>query len=272
MYIVDSQIHLWKNPCGPVHHRSEPLGPEEAIAEMNQAGIARAINCPPIWDPDAMSLAATAATTYPDRISTMGWFQLTPTADERLVDACMSQPGMVGLRFAVLDAQQQTWLADGKLDWLWRAASDRDIPVALAVPQKLPLIAKLARAFPQLRIAVDHLGAGGIGKVPEVLAHIDSLAELASLANVSVKLSASPGYATDAYPFASVFPYLRRLFDAYGPERLFWGTDISRMPCSWAQCVSMFTEEIPWLKGEALEELMGKAICRWLGWTLPLVQ
>ena len=37
------------------------------------------------------------------------------------------------------------------------------------------------------------------------------------------------------------------LYDVFGPERMFWGTDITRMPCSWRQCVTMFTEALPWL-------------------------
>ena len=41
--------------------------------------------------------------------------------------------------------------------------------------------------------------------------------------------------------------YLRQIFDAFGPARMFWGTDITKMPCSWRQCVTMFTEELPWL-------------------------
>ena len=39
----------------------------------------------------------------------------------------------------------------------------------------------------------------------------------------------------------------------------FWGTDITRMPASWKQCVTMFTEEMPWLKGRDLELVMGRA-------------
>ena len=61
-------------------------------------------------------------------------------------------------------------------------------------------------------------------------------------------------------------PYLRQIFDAFGPDRTFWGTDISKMPCSWRQCVTMFTEELPWLKGNDLEKVMGMAVCAWWGW------
>jgi len=52
------------------------------------------------------------------------------------------------------------------------------------------------------------------------------------------------GYAEDAYPFRSFHEHLHRRFDAFGPERMFWGTDITRMPCSWRQCVTVFTEEL----------------------------
>jgi len=28
----------------------------------------------------------------------------------------------------------------------------------------------------------------------------------------------------------------------------------------------MFTEEMPWLKGDDLEGIMGRGICEWIGW------
>ena len=59
---------------------------------------------------------------------------------------------------------------------------------------------------------------------------------------------------------------LHRIFDAFGPKRMFWGTDITRMPCSYRQCVTFFTEELPWLKGRDLEDVMGRSLCEWIGW------
>jgi hypothetical protein len=78
--------------------------------------------------------------------------------------------------------------------------------------------------------------------------------------------------AEDEYPFRSLHPHLQRCFDAFGPERMFWGTDITRMQCYWRQCVTLFTEELPWLKGRDLELVMGKALCNWLGWPLSAGQ
>jgi hypothetical protein len=30
----------------------------------------------------------------------------------------------------------------------------------------------------------------------------------------------------------------------------------------------MFTEEMPWLKGDDLEWVMGRGICDWIGWRM----
>ena len=59
---------------------------------------------------------------------------------------------------------------------------------------------------------------------------------------------------------------LRRIFEAFGPHRFFWGTDITKMPCSWRECVTLFTEQLPWLSGDDLQLVMGEALCEWLGW------
>jgi hypothetical protein len=47
---------------------------------------------------------------------------------------------------------------------------------------------------------------------------------------------------------------------------MFWGTDWTRLPCSYRQAVTMFTEELPWLEGADLEGVMGRGVSRWLGW------
>jgi hypothetical protein len=69
---------------------------------------------------------------------------------------------------------------------------------------------------------------------------------------VAVKLSGAPSYSSDVYPYRNVHQYIKRIVDAFGPQRSFWGTDVTRMPCNYHQCVTMYTEEMPWLKGDDL--------------------
>jgi predicted TIM-barrel fold metal-dependent hydrolase len=89
---------------------------------------------------------------------------------------------------------------------------------------------------------------------------------LAKYPNVAVKLSGAPSYSSHAYPYRNIHRFIRRIFDAFGAYRCFWGTDVTRMPCTYRQCVTMFTEEMHWLAGRDLELVMGGAIARWLSW------
>ena len=104
-------------------------------------------------------------------------------------------------------------------------------------------------------------------KDADAIEHLDELLALARLPNVAVKATGAPAYSTQPYPFRNLHDPLHRIFDAFGPDRFFWGTDITRMPCSYRQCVTFFTEELPWLRnGQDLEKVMGRGLARWIGW------
>ena len=77
------------------------------------------------------------------------------------------------------------------------------------------------------------------------------------------------GEVSKAYPWRNIHGYIEQIFDAFGPHRSFWGTDITRMPCSYRQCVTMFTEELSFLSGTDKELVMGRALCAWIDWKLP---
>lgn len=42
------------------------------------------------------------------------------------------------------------------------------------------------------------------------------------------------------------------------PKRMFWGTDLAGLNCTYRQAVTLFTEEIPWLTQEYKEWIMGR--------------
>ena len=75
--------------------------------------------------------------------------------------------------------------------------------------------------------------------------------------NVAAKASALPRYSSEAYPYRRLHPCLERVFDAFGPHRFFWGTDMTGIPCTYRQAVTLFTEELPWLRGADRDLVMG---------------
>jgi predicted TIM-barrel fold metal-dependent hydrolase len=132
-----------------------------------------------------------------------------------------------------------------------------------------PLFAPIAERHPRLVLIIDHMGissqASRTGKMAEA---VEQSAALAKYPNVSVKLSSVPLFSSEPYPFRDMSPYIRRLFEAYGPRRCHWGTDVtnSYAKATYRQRVTHFTEELDFLSEDDKDWIMGQAILERLGW------
>ena len=274
MQIVDAQIHTWGTglPSNRSHWQITHFTPEEAIALMDEGGVDAAVIHPPGWDPNSTAMALQAVQDYPGRFAIMGALPLDRSDSRVRIAHWRDQPGMLGLRYGFLSDPARQWLKDGTIDWLWAEAEKAGVPIATLATDSLTDIAGIAQRHPALRLTIDHLGGrGGTTTLKDAAAmtHIPELLALAKFPNVAVKATGAPGYSTEAYPFPGMHTYLRQIYDAFGPHRMFWGTDISKMPCSWHQCVTMFTEELRWLTDQDKRLIMGEALCAWWGWARP---
>lgn len=275
MLIVDSQVHVWAadRPDRPWHperahmaHRPTPFVVEDLQIAMVEAGVDRVVIVPPSWEGDRNDLAIEAARKEPDRFAIMGRLPLSPPPDETLLAGWKKQPGMLGMRFTFHTPTLKKALDDGTADWLWPAAEKHGIPLMVLPPGSLPTIGRIAERHPGLKLVIDHMAIPSGFKDEAAFAHLPELLALAKRPNVAVKASGLPGNSSHAYPYRNLQDPIRRTIDAFGPERVFWGTDLTRMPIPYKQCVAHFSEELPFLTGAAKEQVMGRAICAWLGW------
>jgi L-fuconolactonase len=240
-----------------------------ALAGMKEAGVDRAVIVPPSWEGDRNDVALEAARLHPDRFAVMGRLPLEKPESRTLVDGWKSQPGMLGMRFTFNTEQQRPWLTDGTADWLWPTAARAGIPMMMLVSGQLPAVDRIAEHHPGLKLIVDHMGLRSGTKGDQAFAGLPELCRLARRPNVAVKASALPCYSVEAYPFRDVHGHIRRVYDAFGPRRTFWGTDWTRLPCPWREAVTVFTEELSWLSSSDKEWVMGRGLCEWLGWPTP---
>jgi predicted TIM-barrel fold metal-dependent hydrolase len=273
--IVDAQVHLWKAESpdwpwipGMKPQMPEPFTIEKLVPLMDEAGVDRAVIVPPSWPGDRNDYGLEAAKRYPGRFAVMGRIPLKDPQSAALLPKWKDQPGMLGVRVTFL-GPAAAWLTDGTADWFWPAAEKAGLPVMFLTPGRSAALARVAERHPQLTLIADHMGViGAVVKEGKLADAIDQTVALAKYPNVSVKLSAAPNNSTEAYPFADFTPHIKRLVDAYGPQRCYWGTDLTNGfdRATYRQRITHFTEELAFLSEEDKDWIMGRGILARLGW------
>jgi len=274
MLIADAQVHVWaantpERPWAPGTrpHRTAPLTSEDLLREMNAAGVDRVVIVPPSLDGNRNDLSVAAAHAHPDRFAVMGKIDVKhPNAPERLAQ-WRTQPGMLGLRFNFKRAPQT--LNSGDADWVWGAAQEAGVPIYVGVShENVHVFDAIAERHPRLRLIFDHLALASGVKDEVAFRDLDKLLVTARRPNIAVKVSALPCYTDAPYPYRNLHTHVRRVYDVFGPQRMMWGSDLSRLRGSYRECMTMFTEEMQWLSANDLEWIMGRSLCEWLGWPM----
>lgn len=273
--IVDSQVHIWQGNTpehpwvpGSTAQMPEPFTIEKLIAAMDEAGVDRAVIVPPSWVGDRLDYALEAAKRYPQRLGVMGRLPLKIPQSPDDLARWRAQPGMLGIRLTFL-GPAAGMLTDGSTDWLWPAAERAGVPIMFLTAGTLPSFGTVAERHPKLTLIIDHMGISSQvvaqKKVPEA---VEAAAALAKYPNVSVKLSAAPAYSSESYPFKDMHGHIQRLFDAYGPQRSYWGSDVTQgfAKASYQERIAHFLQELKFLSEDDKDWVMGRAILARLNW------
>lgn len=271
--IVDAQAHLWKAESedwkwvpGRKPQLPDPFTIEKLVALMDEGGVDRAVIVPPSWPGDRNDYALEAARRYPDRFAVMGRIALEKPESAALLPKWKEQPGMKGIRLT-FQREQAAMLQHA--DWVFPAAEKAGVPIMFFAPGNIPKFAGIAERHPALTLIIDHMSlTAEIAKEARIAPAIDEVVKLAKYPNVSVKVSSAVNFSKDPYPFRDMTDHIKRCFDAYGPRRCCWGTDLtnSLAKATYRQRITHFTEELPFLTEDDKDWVMGKAILARLNW------
>jgi predicted TIM-barrel fold metal-dependent hydrolase len=291
MAIIDAQVHTWDRESAQYPwagdlgtpqrtvmvraHFSEHLFPMDAlIAAMDDAGVDAGIaTVPSIFGFDN-SYALDAMKAHPDRLAVVALVDPNAPDMEERVRALGATPGVLGIRIMIFTDPLLASVQGGPHRRLIAALQRHGVPLFLYPPRYLGHVAALARDFPDLRIVLDHLGfpqppvnVSGADKDRPMFEGWEHLIGLARHANVAIKVSAFPSMSGEKFPYRDLWPRLHQLIGVFGVERLFWGTDFTRV----ASLLS-YAEGVNWIPAcEGLSpadkaSLMGGAVRRYFGW------
>jgi predicted TIM-barrel fold metal-dependent hydrolase len=264
--ITDAQVHVWERVAIPGReHRKPPMAAHELMLEMTRAGVRRAILIPPSWAGDGNELVVEASKLQPRSFAVIGRLAFEDPAFRATLEQWSPQNGMLGFRLLFNTPEYVEILRGGTMDWVWPVAERNQIPLMILAHDSNDVLKRIAMGHPRLRLVIDHLGmTRGVSGL-EFREGIERLLTLASVPNIAVKATALPLYSECDYPHVDVLEQIRRVIDAFSADRVFWGTDLTRLRCSYRQAVEMMSH-LEWKNEDEVELVMGNAILSWLGW------
>jgi predicted TIM-barrel fold metal-dependent hydrolase len=138
----------------------------------------------------------------------------------------MKEHRFSGMRFSpIYYLGKEEWMNGPAHHKLWQKAGELGaiFNYFISTPQ-LPRLEEMVAKYPKVRVVVDHLARIDL-KAEDPLPEFQKLLHLAKYPNIWAKVTelsvVSP---SGKHPYQDTFPWVRRLYDAFGPDRLIWGT------------------------------------------------
>jgi predicted TIM-barrel fold metal-dependent hydrolase len=277
MLVSDVQVHLWEpespdKPWPPFSrkpHKPNGFLVDEMLKQMKTAGVDRAVIVPPTWTGDSNDYALGIAAKYPEKFAVVGRFNAKAPDASAQLDNWLKQPHMLGVRMSFHVKPYSDWLDDGSLDWFWAKCERLGIPVMALVPGMVRKLKPVVERHPNLKVLIPHMACLLDKRGAEAFRDLDDLNALAKHPNVVVNVSSAPCFSNEPYPFRDLHGFMRRIYDAFGPRRMLWGADLSRLTSSYRECVEMFSRGLDFLSTTDKEWIMGKAMAEALNWPEP---
>jgi predicted TIM-barrel fold metal-dependent hydrolase len=163
------------------------------------------------------------AKNMPGRFSIVGMVDDTiPHPDTTMKD--LLPHGVRGLRITPR-IRGEKWLEGPGMAALWKAGAETGQAMCCLIDAAdIPQVAAMCGKFPDTPVVIDHFARIGVdGTIRD--ADLASLCGLAKHNKVHVKLSAFYALGKKQPPHEELLPMIRRVLDAFGPERCMWASD-----------------------------------------------
>lgn len=199
----------------------------------------------------------------------VGWADVTaPDLRTRLAGlaAALGGTSLVGIRHLVQDEPDPRWLCRRDVRRGLAALADAGLAFDLLIrPHQLPAAVETAAELSQLRFVLDHGGkpdiaAGGLEP------WASDIADLSLMPNVAVKLSGLVTEADhDAWTVEQLRPYADVLIEAFGPDRIMFGSDwpVCLLATSYEVWVATATALMAGLTEAERQQIFGATAARW---------
>jgi predicted TIM-barrel fold metal-dependent hydrolase len=240
--IIDAHVHVWTSdveryPLAPGFTRENLWFPSYTIEELLKVseplGVRRINLVQMTWYGLDHSYILDIIARDPKRFVGTGVIPgvvdvALPPADQTMV--ALSKRGVYAFRVRtkltrppVGDGTQ--WLDHPGYEKMFAAGAKHNLALSFLMgPADLPEIDRMCARFPDTPVILDHLASiAGKGSPPEN--EIQNFCRMARHKRVMVKIGAFYALGQRKPPYLDMLPLVRRVVEAFGPERCMWESD-----------------------------------------------
>jgi predicted TIM-barrel fold metal-dependent hydrolase len=252
--IIDPHVHVWTHdPRYPwaketTHPPAHDATPQMLLDLMRANGVAKTVIIQVIhyrWD---NSYLADVLKQYPGCFKGVARVNPQDPAAPDHLSQLVAQ-GFVGVRISPAGDEPGDWIRGPLMEPLWARCRDEKASLSVLTPiTRIPDVAALIEKFPDLDVVIDHMADCPPDR-PELLKH---LLALKRYPRVFVKVSHTWSLSRQPYPYPDCQAQVKRLYDAFGPQRLMWGTDwpLVEAYCGYGKALAIIRDEMPFLNAE----------------------
>jgi predicted TIM-barrel fold metal-dependent hydrolase len=269
--ILDPHVHVWKHdPQYPfaegAHVPDRDAAPETLLELMKANGVSKTVIIQVIHYRYDNRFLADVLKLYP------GTFQgvcrvdpLDPAAPDHL--SRLTGQGFRGVRLSPAANASGDWFRGPLMPPLWKRCHELKVPMTVLAPiARMPEVGALLEKLPDLAVVIDHMADCPVDQPAE----LEKLIVLKRYPNLFVKISHTWSLSKQPYPWRDAQEHVKRLHQAFGPQRLMWATDwpiIEQSHATYAQALTVVRDEMKFLNADDLSWMLSKTIER--VWPFP---
>ena len=233
MKYIDAHVHVWTDqfdryPIYPPHQKSDmnpkTFYPRELLAHAEPSGVNRIVLIQMSYYQFDNTYMLDVMQEYPgvfSGIAIVDWEAKRP--DQTMLQ--LAERGVRGFRIYPTDTPIENWLNHPGFERMFAAGAAHNLAICpLINPDALPALSVQCERFSETPVIIDHLSRIGADQ-PICEEHIDQLCAIAKYPNVMAKVSAFYALGKKAPPYDDLEPLIRRVYEAFGSERLMWASD-----------------------------------------------
>ena len=229
--MIDAHQHVWslgKHGCAWPTAADGPIFRDYSLDDFERVAVPLGIDWTVLVQSQENELDTAwllDLASHEERVAgVVGWTELGSARAPARIAALAMHPKLVGLRPMVQD-REPGWYDLPPLQPGFAAMVEQGLALdALVRVNHLAALKRLARAFPDLRIVINHAAKPAIDSARGFDAWRRAMAPLADRPNVSCKLS---GLLTErgSAPAEAIAPYVEAILGLFGADRVMWGSD-----------------------------------------------